>query len=68
MKTQYIIQKRHPKLGAEWPYRDWHDRSESSPHSNKGDAITECRRLIINAETTKYRLMERKTSEKEISL
>ena len=68
MITQYIIQKRHPNIGKEWSSYNWHDRVESSPHASKVDAIKECKRLILNAETTKYRLIERKTSEEEIYL
>jgi hypothetical protein len=63
MKTTYVIQKRHPNLGNEWPHREWHDRAESSPHAHIGDAISECRRLILNAETTQYRLVKRTDEE-----
>lgn len=63
MKTIYVTQKRHPNLGNEWPHREWHDRAESSPHSHKEEAIKETKRLILNAETTQYRLIKRTDEE-----
>jgi hypothetical protein len=67
MRTTYVIQKRHPDVGLEWVnYRRWHDRVESPQYANLGDALMEVRRLILNAETTQYRLIER--TELEIPL
>lgn len=67
MKTTYVIQKRHPsdaRPGGFW--KEWHDRPDSSPYFNQDQALKETRRLILNAGTVQYRLVER--TDREVPL
>jgi len=59
MKTLFIIQKRHPNLGREWPHRDWHDKTESRKDLSLPLAVEEAKRLQSDSERCEYRVIKR---------